>query len=126
MAEVLKDYGYSTAAFGKWHNTPAEQTTAAGPFDYWPIGYGFEYFYGFLAGEASPLPRAGAEEKPAPAPPKSGWRNFGVDVNAARAPEPAPRAAIDGTQQPQLMSMNAGWAASAIWAASTNRSGLPP
>ena len=45
VAEVLKDYGYSTAAFGKWHNTPAEQTTAAGPFDYWPTGYGFEYFY---------------------------------------------------------------------------------
>jgi len=53
VAEVLKDYGYSTAAFGKWHNTPTEQTTRAGPFDYWPIGYGFEYFYGFLAGEAS-------------------------------------------------------------------------
>lgn len=53
MAEVLKDYGYNTAAWGKWHNTPAEQTTSKGPFDYWPAGYGFEYFYGFLAGEAS-------------------------------------------------------------------------
>jgi arylsulfatase len=53
VAEVLKDYGYNTAAFGKWHNTPAEQTTSKGPFDYWPTGYGFEYFYGFLAGEAS-------------------------------------------------------------------------
>jgi arylsulfatase A-like enzyme len=52
-AQVLKDYGYATAAFGKWHNTPAEQTTSAGPFEYWPTGYGFEYFYGFLAGEAS-------------------------------------------------------------------------
>jgi arylsulfatase A-like enzyme len=52
-AEVLRNYGYSTAAFGKWHNTPAEETTAAGPFDNWPTGYGFEYFYGFLAGEAS-------------------------------------------------------------------------
>jgi arylsulfatase len=53
VAEVLKDYGYNTGAWGKWHNTPAEFTTAAGPFDYWPTGYGFEYFYGFLAGEAS-------------------------------------------------------------------------
>jgi arylsulfatase len=52
-AEVLTDYGYSTAAFGKWHNTPAEETTPAGPFDNWPTGKGFEYFYGFLAGEAS-------------------------------------------------------------------------
>jgi arylsulfatase A-like enzyme len=53
VAEVLKDYDYHTGAWGKWHNSPAEQTTAAGPFDYWPTGSGFEYFYGFLAGEAS-------------------------------------------------------------------------
>ncbi len=53
VAEVLKDYGYSTSAFGKWHNTPANQTTSQGPFDYWPNSYGFEHFYGFLAGETS-------------------------------------------------------------------------
>lgn len=52
-AEVLRHYGYATGAWGKWHNTPAEETTAAGPFDNWPTGLGFEYFYGFLAGEAS-------------------------------------------------------------------------
>lgn len=53
MAEVLKAYGYNTGAWGKWHNTPEEQITSKGPFDFWPTGYGFEYFYGFLAGEAS-------------------------------------------------------------------------
>jgi len=53
IAEVLRDYGYNTAALGKWHNTPATQTTAMGPFDRWPTGHGFDYFYGFLAGETS-------------------------------------------------------------------------
>lgn len=53
VAEVLRQYGYKTAAFGKWHNTPATETTAMGPFERWPTGYGFEYFYGFLAGETS-------------------------------------------------------------------------
>ena len=53
QADVLRNYGYATAAWGKWHNTPATEITAAGPFDNWPTGLGFEYFYGFLAGEAS-------------------------------------------------------------------------
>ena len=53
QADVLRNYGYATAAWGKWHNTPTTEITAAGPFDNWPTGLGFEYFYGFLAGEAS-------------------------------------------------------------------------
>ena len=53
IAEVLHHYGYKSAAFGKWHNTPTNQTTAMGPFDRWPTGHGFDYFYGFLAGETS-------------------------------------------------------------------------
>jgi arylsulfatase A-like enzyme len=55
VAKVLGAYGYKTAAFGKWHNTPATETTAMGPFTLWPTGegIGFDYFYGFLAGETS-------------------------------------------------------------------------
>ena len=52
VAEVLKNYGYNTGAWGKWHNTPEEQITSKGPFDYWPTGYGFEYFYGFPGGRS--------------------------------------------------------------------------
>ncbi|MBS1907826.1 MAG: arylsulfatase [Actinobacteria bacterium] len=53
LPEILRNYGYATSAFGKWHNTPVEETGPAGPYDNWPTGLGFEYFYGFLAGEAS-------------------------------------------------------------------------
>jgi arylsulfatase A-like enzyme len=49
-AQVLRQNGYSTAAFGKWHNTPIWEISPAGPFDRWPSSLGFEYFYGFLAG----------------------------------------------------------------------------
>jgi arylsulfatase A-like enzyme len=51
FGEVLKDNGYATWWFGKNHNTPDWETTVAGPFDRWPTGMGFEYFYGFNAGE---------------------------------------------------------------------------
>lgn len=53
VAEVLRAWGYNTAAFGKWHNTPANLTTQMGPFDRWPTGHGFDHFYGFLGGESS-------------------------------------------------------------------------
>jgi arylsulfatase A-like enzyme len=52
IAEVLRYYGYATAAFGKDHNTPVEQI-ANGPYDRTPTGRGFDYFYGFIAGETS-------------------------------------------------------------------------
>ena len=53
VAEVLHYYEYATAAFGKWHNTPIDATTAMGPFGRWPTGHGFDYFYGFIGGETS-------------------------------------------------------------------------
>ena len=45
--------GYSTAWFGKDHNVPAFQASQSGPFDQWPTGMGFEYFYGFVGGDAN-------------------------------------------------------------------------
>lgn len=53
VAEILKQSGYSTGAFGKWHLTPLWEQTLAGPFDRWPTGLGFERFYGILNAEAS-------------------------------------------------------------------------
>ncbi len=53
IGQILKDNGYATAWFGKDHNTPVWESTPAGPFERWPIGYGFEYFYGFVGGDAS-------------------------------------------------------------------------
>lgn len=53
VAEQLRANGYNTWALGKWHNTPVPETTVAGPFDRWPLGLGFESFYGFLGGMTS-------------------------------------------------------------------------
>lgn len=53
IAEVLRQNGYSTAMFGKHHNVPAWEETSAGPFDHWPTGLGFDYFYGFIGGSAN-------------------------------------------------------------------------
>ncbi len=53
FAEVLKQNGYNTAWYGKNHNVPDWHTSQAGPFDLWPTGLGFEYFYGFIGGDAN-------------------------------------------------------------------------
>ncbi len=53
FAEVLKQNGYSTAWYGKNHNVPDWHGSQAGPFDLWPTGLGFEYFYGFIGGDTS-------------------------------------------------------------------------
>ncbi len=51
IGTILKQNGYATSWFGKNHNTPSYQYGVAGPFDQWPIGMGFDYFYGFMGGE---------------------------------------------------------------------------
>jgi arylsulfatase A-like enzyme len=51
LAEILKLNGYSTAQFGKCHEVPVFETSPIGPFNHWPTGSGFEYFYGFVGGE---------------------------------------------------------------------------
>ena len=53
VAEMLRLNGYNTAAFGKWHETAAWETSASGPFDRWPTRQGFDKFYGFIGGETN-------------------------------------------------------------------------
>ena len=53
IGKILKDHGYWTSWFGKDHNTPEFQASPAGPFDQWPTGLGFDYFYGFVGGDSN-------------------------------------------------------------------------
>jgi arylsulfatase len=76
MAEVLGDRGYATFCVGKWHLAPMEHCSAAGPFDQWPLGRGFDRFYGFLEGETDQFhPQLVADNHPVdpPAGPDDGY-----------------------------------------------------
>ena len=53
IGRILKENGYRTSWFGKNHNTPSFQASQTGPFDQWPTGMGFEYFYGFMGGDTN-------------------------------------------------------------------------
>jgi arylsulfatase len=53
LSEILREHGYNTFMVGKWHLTPSNEETAAGPYTRWPLGRGFERFYGFLGGDTS-------------------------------------------------------------------------
>ena len=53
IGRILKDNGFATSWFGKDHNTPTFSASQVGPFDRWPIGMGFDYFYGFIGGDTS-------------------------------------------------------------------------
>ncbi len=76
LSEMLQQHGYNTYAVGKWHLTPADQISAAGPYDRWPLGRGFERFYGFLGGETHQYyPELVYDNHPAtpPKPPEEGY-----------------------------------------------------
>lgn len=71
LAEVLVDEGYNTLAVGKWHLTPMDQTTASGPYDQWPLGRGFERYYGFLEGLTDQFHPELYQDNHAVSPPKT-------------------------------------------------------
>ena len=76
LARIMRDAGYSTMAVGKWHLTPRNDRSASGPFETWPLGMGFERFYGFLHGDANhwtPTLMADNHAVPSPARPEDGY-----------------------------------------------------
>ncbi len=76
LAEMIRPQGYSTFAVGKWHLTPMEETSAAGPFDQWPLARGFDRFYGFMQGETDQFyPELYCDSHPIDAPrtPEQGY-----------------------------------------------------
>jgi arylsulfatase len=80
LAEMLRLNGYSTGAFGKWHETAAWETSVSGPFDRWPTRQGFDKFYGFIGGETDqwyPLIYDGVTRV---TPPKKENYHFTVDM----------------------------------------------
>jgi arylsulfatase len=82
VPEILRGNGYATAMFGKAHNTPEPQISPAGPFDLWPTGQGFDYFYGFNQGETSqyyPVLYRNTTAVNAPKTPEQGY-HFGQDM----------------------------------------------
>jgi arylsulfatase A-like enzyme len=82
VSETLRDNGYATAMFGKWHNTPEPDISPAGPFDRWPTGLGFDYFYGFNQGETHqyyPVIYRNTTWVPQPKSPEQGY-HFTADM----------------------------------------------
>lgn len=74
IARILTGHGYNSAFFGKHHNVPGHQASAAGPFDLWPTGLGFEYFYGFLGGDVDQFrPNLYRGIQPVPTPDDPGY-----------------------------------------------------
>ena len=96
IAEILRLNGYSTAQFGKCHEVPVWEASPVGPFDRWPTGSGFEYFYGFIAGETNqwyPAIHEGTKSIEPPATPEEGY-HFMTDMTDR---------AIDWVRQQRLL-----------------------
>lgn len=82
ISQMLRDNGYATGIFGKWHNTPEPAISPAGPFDRWPTGLGFDYFYGFNQGETHqfyPVIYRNTTWVPQPRQPEQGY-HFTADM----------------------------------------------
>ncbi len=88
LSEILLQHGYNTYAIGKWHLTPSEQSSAAGPYDRWPLGRGFERFYGFMGGDTNQyypdLVRDNSQTEP-PKTPEQGYHLTPDLVTRAKA-----------------------------------------
>lgn len=82
FAEILKQNGYNTSWYGKNHNVPDWQTSQAGPYDLWPTGLGFEYFYGFIGGDTSQWNPA-LFEGTKPIEPAADAKNYFFDLDMA-------------------------------------------
>jgi len=82
VGEVLKENGYNASWFGKMHNVPDWMSSQAGPFDLWPSGLGFEYFYGFLGGDTDQWSPA-LYENTRPVEPYLGNPNYILDHDLA-------------------------------------------
>ncbi|MDZ4658730.1 MAG: arylsulfatase [Bythopirellula sp.] len=82
VSQMLRDNGYATGMFGKWHNMPEPDISPAGPFDRWPTGLGFDYFYGFNQGETHqyyPVIYRNTTWTPQPRTPEEGY-HFTADM----------------------------------------------
>ena len=82
IAEILRQKGWNTSWFGKNHNVPDWESSQAGPFDRWPTGLGFEYFYGFIGGDTNQW-RAAVVEGTKPIDPYVGNPNYNFDYDLA-------------------------------------------
>ena len=83
LPETLRLNGYSTAQFGKCHEVPAWEISPVGPFDQWPTGSGFEYFYGFVGGEANQYYPGLYEGTTAVEPPKTPEEGYTLNEDLA-------------------------------------------